>query len=300
MERAPAQSGKPAIRLRNLKKTFGGSVAALAGVDLDVPAGLFGLLGPNGSGKTTLMRTLATLLRPDSGSATVFDIDVLERPKEIRGVLGYLPQDFGVYPGVSARSLLEHFALLKGLTIAKSRRTEVDRLLERVNLERDADRALASFSGGMRQRFGVAQALLGAPRLVIVDEPTAGLDPLERNRFHHLLAEIADDAVVLLSTHIVEDVAQTCPNVAILLKGRVIRQGAPKDLGVALQGRLWEGIVTRTAFRELSERHSVLRSRPSGGEVWLAIVAKHAPAEGFTPRVPELEDAYHACILEAE
>ncbi|WP_437729506.1 ABC transporter ATP-binding protein [Sorangium sp. So ce861] len=287
-----------ALELRGLRKTYPGGVVALDGVDLEVGPGLFGLLGPNGAGKSTLMRTLATLQRPDAGEARLSGVDMLRRPELVRRQLGYLPQEFGVYPEVSARALLDYLATLKGLVDRRARRRAVGELLERVNLSADADRPVSAFSGGMRQRFGIAQALLGSPRLVIVDEPTAGLDPAERNRFHHILAEIGEQAIVLLSTHIVEDVASVCTGMAIIARGRIVRRGPPRELCASLRGALWERSARRDEVPALAERLAVLHTRPSGGEIVVTVAADERP-EGFAPKEPELEDLYHLSLKEA-
>src|SRR5512133_673342 len=228
------------LEIANLSHTYANGTVALDDVSLSIPRGMYGLLGPNGAGKSTLMRTVATLQQPTSGSITFGDIDVLANPDALRRTLGYLPQDFGVYPRVTAVDMLDHLAVLKGYANRKERRETVDALLHQVNLWDVRKKALAGFSGGMRQRFGIAQALLGQPQLIIVDEPTAGLDPEERNRFLNLLAEIGENVVVILSTHIVEDVADLCPRMAVLCEGRIVKQGAPLDLVAGLKGRIWK------------------------------------------------------------
>src|SRR5271168_222356 len=227
------------LQIRDLSKTYQNGVQALKNVSLDIPNGMFGLLGPNGAGKSTLMRTIATLQDPDSGSIRLNNLDVLGDKPTARRQLGYLPQEFGVYPKVTAEAMLEHFAVLKGVIARAERKGLVEALLRQVNLWEVRKRKLGTFSGGMRQRFGIAQALIGDPQLIIVDEPTAGLDPEERNRFLNLLAEIGEQVVVILSTHIVEDVADLCPAMAIIVDGRIVRQGAPGELMAALQGRIW-------------------------------------------------------------
>src|SRR5438132_151618 len=234
------------LSIHKLSKTYANGVQALRDVSLEIPTGMFGLLGPNGAGKSSLMRTIATLQDADAGTIVLDDIDVLREKERVRRVLGYLPQDFGVYPKVSAEDLLEHFAVLKGLTNKKERREAVDALLHQVNLWDARKRKLGTFSGGMRQRFGIAQALLGNPRLVIVDEPTAGLDPQERNRFLNLLAEIGENVVVILSTHIVEDVHDLCPRMAVLAGGRIVKEGAPAELTHELAGRIWKKAIDKS------------------------------------------------------
>ena len=285
------------IAIQGLTKTYANGVRALDGVSLDIPRGMFGLLGPNGAGKSSLMRTLATLQQADAGSATMDDgaggsIDMLRQPDAVRRQLGYLPQDFGVYPKVSAEDLLEHFAVLKGLTRRAQRRQVVDALLQQVNLWDARKRKLGTYSGGMRQRFGIAQALLGAPRLVIVDEPTAGLDPEERNRFLNLLAEIGENVAVILSTHIVEDVTDLCQSMAIMNKGQVLLSGTPAEAIAALQGRVWRKQVDKDQLADYQARYSVLSSRLIGGRPMVHVYAESDPGEGFAPVEAGLEDVY--------
>lgn len=277
----------------DLHVRYPGGVHALRGVSLSVAPGLFGLLGPNGAGKSTLMRTLATLQEPSGGSVQFGGADIFADPTAHRRRLGYLPQDFGVYPGVSALVLLEHLAVLKGLTDRATRREQVQALLEQVNLWPHRHRAVSSFSGGMRQRFGVAQALLGDPRLLIVDEPTAGLDPVERTRFYNLLAEIGDSVVVLLSTHIVEDVRQLCSRLAILQGGRVVREGTPDELIGELSARVYTATTPRgTVPPAVTPPHRVLSTQRVAGAVRLRVLANHAPSDAFVPAPPDLEDVY--------
>ncbi|MDI3284554.1 ABC transporter ATP-binding protein [Polyangium sp. 15x6] len=285
------------LAIRNLSKTYTNGVHALNDVTLDIPRGMFGLLGPNGAGKSSLMRTLATLQEADSGTATLEGvdgktIDVLRDKDAVRRQLGYLPQDFGVYPKVSAEDMLEHFAVLKGLTQRKERREIVDGLLRQVNLWDVRKRKLGTYSGGMRQRFGVAQALLGSPRLVIVDEPTAGLDPEERNRFLNLLAEIGENVAVILSTHIVEDVTDLCPTMAILNKGRVLLTGKPSDAIAALENQVWRKQVTKAALPEYEARHTVLSTRLMAGRPVIHVFSSEPPGDGFEEVAPNLEDVY--------
>jgi ABC-type multidrug transport system ATPase subunit len=285
------------LAIRQLGKTYANGVRALDDVNLDIPRGMFGLLGPNGAGKSSLMRTLATLQEADTGSVTLTGddgkaIDVLRDKDAVRRQLGYLPQDFGVYPKVSAEDLLEHFAVLKGLTVRKPRREMVDALLAQVNLWDARKRKLGTFSGGMRQRFGIAQALLGDPRLVIVDEPTAGLDPEERNRFLNLLAEIGENVAVVLSTHIVADVTDLCPNMAIMNKGRVLLTGKPVDAIAALQQQVWRKQVSKAALPDYESRHTVLSTRLVGGSPVIHVFGATQPEEGFVQVEPDLEDVY--------
>ncbi|WP_202844038.1 ABC transporter ATP-binding protein [Luteimonas saliphila] len=285
------------LAIRDLCKTYANGVHALDHVSLDIPRGMFGLLGPNGAGKSSLMRTLATLQEADSGSATLEGadgkpIDVLRDKDAVRRQLGYLPQDFGVYPKVSAEDLLEHFAVLKGLTARAQRREVVDGLLKQVNLWDARKRKLGGFSGGMRQRFGIAQALLGNPRLVIVDEPTAGLDPEERNRFLNLLAEIGEQVAVILSTHIVEDVTDLCPTMAILDRGQVLLTGRPADAIAALQGQVWRKQVDKAEVAGHEAAHVVLSKRLVAGQPVLHVFSPDRPEAGFEPVAPDLEDVY--------
>ena len=282
------------LRISGLTKTYANGVRALGGVDLEIGPGLFGLLGPNGAGKSTLMRTIAALQEPDAGRIFLDGVDVIAKPQELRRRLGYLPQDFGVYPGVSAVSLLDHIAVLKGIVQRTPRREQVDAVLHLTNLHDVRNKAVSTFSGGMKQRFGIAQALLGDPRLIIVDEPTAGLDPEERNRFHNLLSEIGENAVVLLSTHIVEDVRDLCPNMAILADGRVIRAGEPSRLVGELDGRLWRKTVAKADVETHRTQHAVISARLFGGKTQLRVLADKQPGVEFEPVAPDLEDVYFA------
>lgn len=284
------------LELSGLTKTYGNQVRALDGVSLSIPKGMFGLLGPNGAGKSSLMRTIATLQAPDQGTLTFGDIDILKDPQALRSTLGYLPQDFGVYPRMSARAMLDHLAVLKGLSNAKERKQVVETLLEQTNLAQHARKAVASYSGGMRQRFGIAQALLGDPQLIIVDEPTAGLDPEERNRFHNLLSEIGENVVVILSTHIVEDVSDLCPNMAILDKGQIVNKGAPQDLIDSLNGQVWAKIIAKSDLAGLRDRYQIISERLTMGRVRIHVLADSDPGDGFEATTPDLEDVYFATI----
>ncbi len=288
------------LSIRNLSKTYGNGVRALVDVSLEVPAGMFGLLGPNGAGKSSLMRTIATLQEPDSGSVRFDGIDVLRDKQALRQVLGYLPQDFGVYPKLSAEAMLDHFAVLKGLTQGKERRAVVKALLERTNLWAVKDRKLGTFSGGMRQRFGIAQALIGEPKLVIVDEPTAGLDPEERNRFLNLLAEIGEDVVIILSTHIVADVTDLCPRMAILAGGRVQVTGEPRQAIGELSGQIWQKTVTRAELARYEVGYEVLSRRLAAGRTVIHIWSESDPHEGFEGVAPDLEDVYFHALRRAQ
>lgn len=284
------------LSIRSISKTYPNGVTALDGVSLDIPSGMFGLLGPNGAGKSTLMRTLATLQQPDHGEIHFEGIDVLAEPDRLRRTLGYLPQDFGVYPRVTAEGLLDHLAVLKGIVHRGQRRALVERLLHQVNLHEVRNKAIAGFSGGMRQRFGIAQALIGDPRLLIVDEPTAGLDPEERVRFHNLLSEIGEDRVVLLSTHIVEDVADLCPNMAILARGAIVMHGKPGELTAALQGRVWRRPVERSELDRVRSDHRVISTHLRAGQTLVHVVADTNPGEAFEAHAPTLEDVYFAAL----
>ena len=285
------------ITIRSLRKTYSNGVRALDDITLDIPRGMFGLLGPNGAGKSSLLRTLATLQDADSGSATMDDghggsIDMLREKDAVRRQLGYLPQDFGVYPKVSAEDLLTHFAVLKGLTARGPRKETVEGLLKQVNLWDARKRKLGTYSGGMRQRFGIAQALLGQPRLVIVDEPTAGLDPEERNRFLNLLAEIGENVAVILSTHIVEDVTDLCQRMAIMNKGQVLLAGQPADAIAALAGQVWRRSVDKAALPQYLAQHQVLSTRLVGGQPMIHVFSESDPGDGFERIDAGLEDVY--------
>ena len=280
------------LSIKNLNKTYANGVKATNNVSLEIPNGMFGLLGPNGAGKSSLMRTIATLQDPDSGSIHFNGLDVLANKEELRRQLGYLPQDFGVYPKVSAEKLLNHFAVLKGLTNKAQRKEAVEGLLHQTNLWDSRKRALGTFSGGMRQRFGIAQALLGAPKLVIVDEPTAGLDPDERNRFLNLLAKIGEQVVVILSTHIVEDVTDLCPRMAMIVKGEVLIQGDPQAAIATLQNRVWRRSVTPESLPEYQQRFTVLATRLVAGKPQINVYAVSQPDDGFVSVEPDLEDVY--------
>jgi len=284
------------LRIENLSKTYGNGVHALKDVSLEIPRGMFGLLGPNGAGKSTLMRTIATLQGVDAGSLSFGELDVLKQKHEVRKILGYLPQEMGIYPGITAESLLDHFAVLKGLHSASERRDVVDSLLRMTNLHDVRGRKLGSFSGGMRRRFGIAQALLGDPELIIVDEPTAGLDPEERLRFQDLLAEIGEAAVVILSTHIVEDVRELCSRMAILSQGRVLLHGEPSVLIARLEGKVWRKLVGRSDVARYKESMAVLSTRLVAGRTAVHVLGDAPPGDGFAPVEPDLEDVYFAAL----
>ena len=280
------------LQIRDLSKTYANGVQALKNVSLQIPTGMFGLLGPNGAGKSSLMRTIATLQDPDSGSIQLDALDVLSDKPAARRLLGYLPQEFGLYPRVSAETMLDHFAVLKGVVARGERKALVEALLHQVNLWDVRKRKLGTFSGGMRQRFGIAQALIGAPKLIIVDEPTAGLDPEERNRFLNLLAEIGENVVVILSTHIVEDVTDLCPRMAIISQGRVLLSGRPAEAMSSLEGRIWRRAVAHCAIEDYRSRFTVLSTRLSSGKTIVHVLADSRPEEGFDAVAPDLEDVY--------
>ena len=284
------------LRIDNLTHVYPNGTRAIDGVTLQIPRGMFGLLGPNGAGKSSLMRCIATLQIPTAGTIRFGDIDVLASPDALRRTLGYLPQDFGVYPRVTALDMLDHLAVLKGFANAGERRATVDALLQQVNLWDVRKKALAGFSGGMRQRFGIAQALLGQPQLIIVDEPTAGLDPEERNRFLNLLAEIGENVVVILSTHIVEDVADLCPTMAIIASGRIVQTGAPLELIASMAGRVWRKTVAKTELDAYRREHEVIATRLFGGRTVIHVLADAHPGDGFASVQGGLEDVYFSTL----
>jgi ABC-2 type transport system ATP-binding protein len=280
------------LDIQNLSKTYSNGVKAINNITLQIKPGMFGLLGPNGAGKSSLMRTISTLQLPDEGTLRFDNIDILAQPQELRKILGYLPQEFGVYPKVSAEELLTHLAVLKGMTDAGARKEWVNFLLHKTNLYDVRKKNLGTYSGGMKQRFGIAQALLGKPRLIIVDEPTAGLDPAERNRFHNLLSEIGETTVVILSTHIVEDVSNLCNDMAIINKGSVVANGKPQETLSALEGKIFSRIVEKAALEEYSRSFRVLNSRLMGGKPQLFVYADSHPGDGFLPVEAGLEEVY--------
>jgi ABC-type multidrug transport system ATPase subunit len=287
------------LTIRNLTKTYPNGVKALQDVSLDIPTGMYGLLGPNGAGKSTLMRTLATLQEADSGTATLGDIDVLKNKDAVRRVLGYLPQEFGVYARISALEMLDHLAILKGIP-ANQRKEVVSALLQRVNLWEHRKKAVSSYSGGMRQRFGIAQALLGDPQLIIVDEPTAGLDPGERNRFYNLLSEIGENVIVILSTHIVEDVKELCSNMAIINNGQVLYDGAPDAALKQLEGKVWEKAIAKSEIDDYQQRYQVISSKLVAGKPIIHILSDTDPDDGFRRAEADLEDVFFAKISAEE
>ena len=287
------------LQIRNLSHTYPNGTVALDNVNLDIQAGMFGLLGPNGAGKSSLMRCLATLQVPSSGSIHFGGLDVLVQPDKLRATLGYLPQDFGVYPRVSAEALLDHLAVLKGVTGKGERRETVQALLHQVNLWEVRKKAVAGYSGGMRQRFGIAQALIGNPRLIIVDEPTAGLDPEERNRFNNLLSAIGEQVVVILSTHIVDDVTDLCPRTAILVGGRIVESGTPNELIASLEGRVWQLGIDKSELEAARQRHAVIATRLRAGKTVIRVLSDdpmHSPSDDFESVEAGLEDVYFATL----
>jgi len=285
------------LRIENLSKTYPNGVQALKGVTLDIPTGMFGLLGPNGAGKSTLMRTVATLQEPDTGSITFGDetsgiLDVLTQKDEIRHQLGYLPQEFGVYPKINAETLLDHLAVLKGITAKGERKELVEALLHKTNLWSHRKKNLGGYSGGMKQRFGIAQALLANPKLIIVDEPTAGLDPAERNRFHNLLSELGENAVVILSTHIVEDVKELCTAMAIINQGNILMTGNPLAAIDELEGKIWQKRITKDELPSHEQSYRVLFNRMVAGQPLIHVLSDSQPGTGFDAVAPDLEDVY--------
>ncbi len=284
------------LRIANLSKTYPNGVQALKDVTLTIPTGMFGLLGPNGAGKSTLMRTVATLQEPDTGSISLGDLDVLNDKEGVRQILGYLPQDFGVYPKISAEDMLSHLAVLKGITSRGERRESVEALLQQTNLWEARQRKLGTFSGGMRQRFGIAQALLGNPKLVIVDEPTAGLDPEERLRFLNLLSEIGENIVIILSTHIVEDVSDLCQSMAIISLGEVRLTGRPQDAIDGLNGRIWQKTIDRHELDAYRSAHSVISTHLAAGDTIVHVHAETDPGGGFEAVEPDLKDVYFTTL----
>ncbi|OJF70419.1 multidrug ABC transporter ATP-binding protein [Alteromonas sp. V450] len=283
------------LSISHLTKTYSNGVRALDGINLNIPKGMFGLLGPNGAGKSSLMRTIATLQAPDEGSIVFDGTDVIAKPNELRQRLGYLPQDFGVYPRISAQKLLDHLAVLKGLSNKAERKEAVEGLLVHTNLWQHRDKAVSGYSGGMRQRFGIAQALLGDPDLIIVDEPTAGLDPEERNRFHNLLVSLGEEKVIILSTHIVDDVSELCPNMAVLGQGQILLEGNPVELTYQLEGRIWCKQVSVEELKEIEQQYSLISSRLIAGKHVVHIMADEAP-EGFIAAPANLEDVYFSTL----
>ena len=285
------------LRIDNLSKTYSNGIKALQNISLDIPTGMFGLLGPNGAGKSTLMRTIATLQEADAGSIILGDIDVLKQKNELRQVLGYLPQQFGLYPKISAEVLLNHFAVLKGITNKNERKELVKALLYKTNLYEVRQQNLKGFSGGMKQRFGIAQALLNNPKLLIVDEPTAGLDPVERNRFYNVLSELGEHTVVILSTHIVDDVKELCTNMAIINQGQVCLKGQPLQILEGLKDKVYKKTIEKSELNLYKENYQVISERLFLGKPTIHIISEINPGDGFTAINAELEDVYFSEIF---
>lgn len=286
------------LQIRNLSKTYSNGVQALKNVNLTIKNGMFGLLGPNGAGKSSLMRTIATLQEADQGEIYLDDLNVLGQKQELRKVLGYLPQEFGVYPKISAEEMLDHLANLKGITHRKERKEVVETLLQKVNLWNVRKKRLGTYSGGMKQRFGIAQALLGNPKLIIVDEPTAGLDPVERNRFHNLLSEIGENTIVILSTHIVDDVTTLCHDMAIICLGEVVLRGNPQEIIESYQGRVWKKLIDKNELETYKNSFKVISSRLLMGKTLIHVISEGNPGEGFEVLEADLEDVYFTEISE--
>lgn len=284
------------LTISQLSKTYPNGVKALDNINIEIHNGMFGLLGPNGAGKSSLMRTLATLQEADSGSAFLDDIDILNQPDELRKVLGYLPQEFGVYPRITAEQLLDHMAILKGISKNSERKEIVKYLLDKVNLYDKRKKAIKGFSGGMKQRVGIAQALIGNPKLIIVDEPTAGLDPSERNRFYNLLADVGEKVVVILSTHIVDDVRELCTNMAIMNLGEIVFQGAPQTAIEDLSGKVYQKIVKREELDEYAKEYSIISNKMVGGKPLIHVFSESNPGDGFEQVQPNLEDVFFSKI----
>ncbi|UII31081.1 ABC transporter ATP-binding protein [Fulvivirga ulvae] len=285
------------LSITNVSKTYSNGVKALKNVSLEIPAGMFGLLGPNGAGKSSLMRTIATLQEPDGGSIKLGELDVLTQKKEVRKMLGYLPQEFGVYPKISAEVLLDHLAVLKGLTNGAERREVVKVLLHKTNLYEVRKKNLGGYSGGMKRRFGIAQALLANPKLIIVDEPTAGLDPAERNRFHNVLCEVGENAIVILSTHIVEDVKELCTRMAIINKGEVLLTGSPQEAIKEVQGKIYRKTINKNSLDAYKKEHEVISERLLQGKPVIHIYSESDPGQGFEAVEAELSDVYFSRVF---
>ena len=282
--------------ISNLSKTYANGVKALDNISIEIENGMFGLLGPNGAGKSTLMRTLATLQEADSGTAMLNDIDILNQPAELRKTLGYLPQEFGVYSKITAEQLLNHLAILKGITNSKERKELVRYLLDKVNLYDKRNKSVKGFSGGMKQRVGIAQSLIGNPNLIIVDEPTAGLDPGERNRFYNLLADVGKEVIVILSTHIVDDVRELCTNMAVMNAGQIVYKGAPQNAIDELKGMVYQKVVAREALEDYASKYSIISNKMVGGQPLIHIFNENNPGDGFELVQPNLEDVFFSKI----
>lgn len=288
------------LEIKNLTKNYSNGVKALDNISLTISKGMFGLLGPNGAGKSSLMRTIATLQDPDEGQVLFKGTNIHQYPDFLRKQLGYLPQDFGVYPKISAFQLLEHLAVLKGIINRQERTEQLNALLQQTNLYKVKDKAVSTFSGGMRQRFGIAQALLGNPQLIIVDEPTAGLDPEERNRFHDLLSEIGEQVVVILSTHIVQDVKELCPQMAVIMNGKVALQGSPSNLIDSLEGKVWSKSIDKNQLNDYQSGFQVISKRLLAGKTQIHVLSDEYPGLGFELLKPELENVYFSVLFGAQ
>ena len=284
------------LKIKNISKTYSNGVEALKNISLEIGNGMFGLLGPNGAGKSTLMRTIASLQNADAGSIKIGEIDIFNDKHSLRKILGYLPQEFGVYPKVTAIELLDHMAIMKGITSSVDRKSEVEALLKKTNLWESRKQRLGTYSGGMKQRFGIAQALLGDPKLIIVDEPTAGLDPMERNRFHNLLSEIGENIIVILSTHIVDDVSDLCNDMAIILNGELRLKGKPIELIEKINGMVWQGLVEKSDAEDVKNDERIISSRLYMGKIKIRLLSKEKPLKGFELTQPEIEDLYFSAI----
>lgn len=284
------------LKIKSLNKTYSNGVQALKDVTLSIPQGMFGLLGPNGAGKSSLMRTLATLQQADSGSAMLGDLDILKDKAEVRKILGYLPQEFGVYPKVSSYNMLNHIASLKGISNKGERKNLVESLLNKTNLWHVRNKSLGTYSGGMKQRFGIAQALIGDPKLIIVDEPTAGLDPAERNRFHNLLCEIGENTIIILSTHIVDDISNLCNNMAIICQGEVVVKGNPNDLTEGVKGRIWTKAIEKEGLVNYQSDLQVISTYLKAGKTIIHVLSDNQPDASFEATAADLEDVYFAEI----
>jgi ABC-type multidrug transport system ATPase subunit len=284
------------LKINNLSKTYSNGVQALKGITLDIPQGMFGLLGPNGAGKSSLMRTLATLQQADSGTAMLGDLDILNDKAEVRKILGYLPQEFGVYPKVTSYNMLNHIASLKGISNSGERKELVESLLNKTNLWHVRNKSLGTYSGGMKQRFGIAQALIGDPKLIIVDEPTAGLDPAERNRFHNLLCEIGENTIVILSTHIVDDISNLCNNMAIICLGEVVAKGIPNELTDNVKGRIWTKAIEKNELANYQTDLQVISTHLKAGKTVIHVLSDNQPDATFDAFAANLEDVYFAEI----
>jgi len=285
------------LTISNVSKTYSNGHKALSEINLNIAPGMFGLLGPNGAGKSTLMRTIATLQDADTGSIMLGDIDVMKQKEALRKVLGYLPQDFGFYPKVNAADMLNHFAVLKGISNTTERKEICDALLHQTNLYEARKRNLSEYSGGMRQRFGIAQALLGNPQLIIVDEPTAGLDPAERNRFHNILSDLGENIIVILSTHIVEDIKNLCQRMVIMNHGQILLDGSPTETIEQMSHKVWKLLIDKSELSHYKSNYRVISAKVVEGKVMIHVVSDQLPANGFSSVIPDLEDVYFSKIF---